>query len=73
MTVDSRINVEHSNIAEEFRVVLEGELVISLNHLLSDFFFNLFLYLSVVGIRVHHSYLPLLLRLLLVHDLLEAI
>jgi len=52
LTVDVGVDVEHSDVAEELRVVLESGLVISLNHLLANFLLDHFLSFDVVGVRI---------------------
>ena len=72
-TVDLSIDIEHGDIAEEFWIVLHCLLVVILNHLLANIFFDQFLSFSVVRVSVTESDLALLLSFLLGHDFLQSV
>jgi len=52
VTVHLHLDVEHGDVSEEFRVVLHGVLVVLLNHVLADFFFDSPLRLSIIRVSV---------------------
>ena len=67
MTIYFRVNVEHGHISKELRIVLQSHLILLIDHLLSDFFFNHPLGFFVIRISITQSHLALLLGLLLIH------
>ena len=73
VTIDRRVDVEHGDVAKELRVVLEGVLIVSLDHLFPDLLFNHLLCFNVIGVSIPQTDLSFLLRLLLVHHFLETI
>lgn len=67
------VDVEHGDVAKELGVVLHRGLVVGLDHLLPDFFFNHLLGLDVVWVCVSQLDLALLLCLLSLHNFLESV
>lgn len=73
VSVDSRVDVQHGDVAEKLWVVLHGLLILCADHLLPNLLFDHFLSFDVVRVRVPHLHLALLLSLLPLHDFLESV
>jgi len=52
MTIYLCVDIEHSYITEELRVIFKCSFVVCLNHLLANFIFNHLLSLYVVGVGI---------------------
>jgi hypothetical protein len=71
--IDFGVNVEHIDLPEEFWTVLECRLVVWFNQAFTNLFFDSFLGLCVVGVRILQLKNALSLFSLLVHHVLEAL
>ena len=73
LAIHSGIDIEHRYISKEFWIVFQSIFVVSLDKLLSNLFLDHLLSFLIVRVGISESYLALLLRFLLVHDLFEAV
>ena len=73
MSINRGVDVEHGHVTEELGVVFERAFVVSLYHLLANFFLDHFLSLGVIWVGISQPHLTLLLGFLLIHDFFEPV
>lgn len=71
--IDLSVDVKHSNVAEELRVIFHGLFVLCIDCLLSNLFFNKLLRFHIVWISISKFYLALLFSFLFRHLLLQPV
>jgi hypothetical protein len=73
LAIHCGVDVEHGHVAKELGIVLQSVLIVSLNQLFSNLFFDHLLGFLVIGVCISKSDLSLLLGLLLIHDFFQTI